>query len=249
MTDLKVALVTGGVTGIGNAIVRSLLKDGAVVNFCDIDAVRGEAVQRELAAEAQGRIYFRPCDVSDEQQVQTVVEHVYKEFGRIDYLINNAGIIRRKVPGEGCSIAAWDAVFRVNVRGSFLFCKYVSEYMISQQVGRIVNISSIAGKMGDITSAPGYGPSKAALDGLTKTFARELAPYAITVNGVAPHAIATEMSAGWSEERRQEIIKSIPLKRLGKPEEVAAAVMFLLSEAAGFITGEIIDVNGGFLMD
>jgi 3-oxoacyl-[acyl-carrier protein] reductase len=103
--------------------------------------------------------------------------------------------------------------------------------------------------MGDITSAPGYGPSKAGLDCLTKTFARELATYGITVNGVAPHAIVTEMSAQWTEEKRKAIIESIPLRRLGQPEEVAAAVMFLLSKGAGFITGEIIDVNGGFLMD
>jgi 3-oxoacyl-[acyl-carrier protein] reductase len=103
--------------------------------------------------------------------------------------------------------------------------------------------------MGDITSAPGYGPSKAAVNGLTKTFARELAPYNITVNAVAPHAIETEMSAEWSEEMRQKIISEIPLKRLGQPSEVAAVVEFLVSDEAGFITGEIIDVNGGFLMD
>lgn len=248
MTEPKVVLVTGGVTGIGNAVVKALLKQDAVVNFCDIDTVRGAAVQKELAV-GGARVFFRPCDVSDESQVKAVVDQVQQEFGKIDYLVNNAGIIRRRTPGEPIRIDDWDVVFKVNVRGAFLFCKFVAEYMIPQRSGRIVNISSIAGKMGDITSAPGYGPSKAALDCLTKTFARELAPYGITVNGVAPHAIATEMSAQWSEERRKAIIESIPLKRLGQPEEVAATVMFLLSEGAGFITGEIIDVNGGFLMD
>ncbi|HYH03677.1 MAG TPA: SDR family NAD(P)-dependent oxidoreductase [Bacillota bacterium] len=248
MAESKVALVTGGVTGIGNAVVKALLKEGAVVNFCDIDTARGEATRKELAVDG-AQIFFRPCDVSDESQAQSVVNQVQQEYGRIDYLINNAGIIRRRTPGEAISIADWDIVFKVNVRGAFLFCKYVSEYMIPRKSGKIVNISSIAGKMGDITSAPGYGPSKAALDGLTKTFARELAAHGITVNGVAPHAIATEMSAQWSDERRKAIIESIPLRRLGQPEEVAATVMFLLSEGAGFITGEIIDVNGGFLMD
>jgi 3-oxoacyl-[acyl-carrier protein] reductase len=114
---------------------------------------------------------------------------------------------------------------------------------------RKVNVSSIAGKMGDITSAPGYGPSKAGLDALTKTLARQLAPYGIHVNGVAPHAIETEMSAQWSPEKRKAIVDAIPLKRLGKPEDVAEAVLFLASDSASFITGEILDVNGGFLMD
>ena len=247
MTEPKVALVTGGVTGIGNAIVKALLQEGMIVNFCDIDTTRGEATRNELVASG-GRVFFKPCDVSEESQVQAVVSQVYQECGKIDYLINNAGIIRRKTEA-GISVADWDMVFKVNVRGAFLFCKYVSEYMTSRKNGKIVNISSIAGKLGDITSAPGYGPSKAAMDSMTKTFARKLAPLGITVNGVAPHAIATEMSAQWSEERRKAIIESIPLKRLGKPEEVAATVLFLLSDGAGFITGEIIDVNGGFLMD
>lgn len=248
MVEPKVALVTGGVTGIGKAVVKALLSEGNIVNFCDIDIARGEATQKELTMNG-AKIIFRPCDVSDEDQVKSVVNQVYRECGQIDFLVNNAGIIRRRIAGEAISIADWDLVFKVNLRGAFLFCKFVSEYMVPRQSGRIVNISSIAGKMGDITSAPGYGPSKAGLDGLTKTFARELAIHGITVNGVAPHAIATEMSAQWTTDKRKAIIESIPLGRLGQPEEVAATVMFLLSEGAGFITGEIIDVNGGFLMD
>ncbi len=121
--------------------------------------------------------------------------------------------------------------------------------MKQQGYGKIVNISSVAGKLGDISSAPGYGPSKAAVDTLTKTLARQLARYGIHVNAVSPHAIETEMSAQWSEERRKEIIASIPLGRLGKPEDVAEAVLFLASDSASFITGEVLDVNGGALMD
>lgn len=248
MTEPKIALVTGGATGIGKAIVKALLDEGNIVNFCDIDTVKGEETRKALARNG-AKVFFRPCDVSDEAQVKSVVDQVYQECGRIDFLVNNAGIIRRRNSGEPISIADWDLVFKVNLRGAFLFCKFVSEYMIPCRSGRIVNISSIAGKMGDITSAPGYGPSKAGLDGLTKTFARELATYGITVNGVAPHAIDTEMSAQWTAEKRKAIIESIPLRRLGQPEEVAAAVIFLLSKDAGFITGEIIDVNGGYLMD
>jgi len=121
--------------------------------------------------------------------------------------------------------------------------------MKRQGYGRIVNVSSIAGKLGDITSAPGYGSSKAGMDALTKSLARQLGRYGINVNGVAPHAIETEMSAEWSPEKREAILEAIPLKRLGKPEDVAEAVLFLASDAAAFITGEIVDVNGGFLMD
>ena len=127
--------------------------------------------------------------------------------------------------------------------------KAVVETMKAQHGGKIVNVSSIAAKEGDITSAPGYGPSKAGVDALTKTLARQLSGYGIRVNGVAPHAIETDMSAQWSPERRKEIIASIPLGHLGKPDDVAEAILFLASDAASFITGEILDVNGGALMD
>jgi 3-oxoacyl-[acyl-carrier protein] reductase len=143
----------------------------------------------------------------------------------------------------------WDRVIEVNLKGTFNCCRAVVEVMKHQRYGKIVNVSSIAGKMGDITSAPGYGPSKAGIDALTKTLARQLSQYNINVNAVSPHAIETEMSAQWSEERRKEIIASIPLGRLGKPEDVAHAVLFLASDDASFITGEILDVNGGALMD
>ncbi|TCL62732.1 3-oxoacyl-[acyl-carrier protein] reductase [Hydrogenispora ethanolica] len=243
----KVALVTGGVTGIGRAVVEAMVREGYSVALCDADTVRGALVEQELAGRGAA-IRFIPCNVADEAQVAAAVAAARREYGCIDCLVNNAGIIRRRAGAE-IKVSDWDEVFAVNTRGAFLFCREVADCLKEQGGGRIVNISSIAGKLGDITSAPGYGPSKAALDCLTKTFARELAEYGITVNGVAPHAIATEMSAQWSEERRGQIVAAIPLKRLGKPEEVAAAVMFLLSEGAGFITGEIIDVNGGFLMD
>ncbi|HHT73032.1 MAG TPA: SDR family oxidoreductase [Firmicutes bacterium] len=242
--SVKVALVTGGVAGIGEAIALGLADDGYKVVVCDINQERGQAVEERNP----GKLVFRECNVADEESVQALVRGVVEEFGRIDVLVNNAGIIRRR-HSEEISVADWDIVFTVNVRGAFLLCKYVAEVMKQQGTGRIVNISSVAAKLGDITSAPGYGPSKAAMDGLTKTFARELAPYGITVNGVAPHAIETDMSAQWSPERRAAIIDAIPLKRLGQPQDVAACVRFLVSEGAGFITGEIIDVNGGFLMD
>ncbi len=238
-----VAIVTGGVTGIGKAIVQALAAQDFRVVVCDVDANRGKTLEKE-----QPKVTFRSCDVSSDEQVRQVVHGIRDEYGRIDVLVNNAGIIRRRT-SEEISVSDWDAVFAVNARGAFLFCKYVCAVMKNQKKGRIVNVSSIAGKLGDITSAPGYGPSKAAMDALTKTFAREMAPYGVTVNGVAPHAIRTEMSAEWSAEKRSQIIAAIPLKRLGEPHEVAATVIFLVSAQAGFITGEIIDVNGGMIMD
>ena len=172
----------------------------------------------------------------------------YSGEGRLDILVNNAGIIRR---GNVVTVTEedWDAVIRVNLKGTFNCAKAASGLMIRQDSGKIVNVSSVAAKLGDITSAPGYGPSKAAVDALTKTLARQLAPHGINVNGVAPHAIETEMSAEWPDEKHRAIIDAIPLKRLGRPEDVAHAVLFLASNQADFITGEILDVNGGFVMD
>jgi 3-oxoacyl-[acyl-carrier protein] reductase len=188
------------------------------------------------------------CDITKSSDVNEMVGKVQRAFGRIDILINNAGIIRRGTI-ETVTEEEWDQVIAVNLKGTFNCCKAVVDIMKQQGYGKIVNVSSIAGKMGDITSAPGYGSSKAGVDALTKTLARQLAQYGINVNAVAPHAIETEMSAQWSDEKRKQIIASIPLGRLGKPEDVAEAVLFLASDAASFITGEILDVNGGALMD
>ncbi|MFW6410000.1 MAG: SDR family NAD(P)-dependent oxidoreductase [Halanaerobiales bacterium] len=243
----NVSIVTGGVTGIGRAIARYLVASGYTVIICDIDKKRGKRLE-EKSENMKGTYKFEYCNVGKKEDIKKVITDTKQKYGKVDVLVNNAGIIRRREEEE-ISVKDWDEVFNVNSRGAFLFCKYVSEIMKEQKAGKIVNISSIAGKLGDITSAPGYGPSKAALNTLTKTFARELAPYNVTVNAIAPHAIKTEMSSEWSEEKRKRVIADIPMGRMGKPEEIAAVVMFLLSEGANFITGEIIDVNGGFLMD
>jgi len=247
MTE-RVALITGGVTGIGRAAVKSLAAADYAVAVCDLDAGRGSRLAEELAPDAALPVRFLPCDVGNEEQAAGAVREVLDMYGRLDVLVNNAGIIRRRT-GDEISVADWDAVFRVNARGAFLMCREVAPIMKRQRSGRIINISSVAAKLGDITSAPGYGPAKAALEALTKTFARELAPFGATVNAVAPHAIETEMSAQWPDERRKAVIAAIPLGRLGRPEEVAAAVLFLASAEASFITGAVIDVNGGFVMN
>ncbi len=243
----RVSIITGGARGIGKAIALTFVREGAKVVLVDVDKEKLETLKNEIE-KRKGEAITVPCDITKSAEVKAMVEQVQKTFGRIDILVNNAGIIRRGTI-ETVTEEDWDKVIEVNLKGTFLCSKAVVEVMKKQGYGNIVNVSSIAGKMGDITSAPGYGPSKAGVDALTKTLARQLAPYGINVNGVAPHAIETEMSAQWSEERRKEIIASIPLGRLGKPEDVAEAVLFLASDEASFITGEILDVNGGALMD
>jgi 3-oxoacyl-[acyl-carrier protein] reductase len=243
----RVAIVTGAARGIGQAVALAFVREGAKVVLVDLERERLNTLQEEIRR-GGGQALAVPCDVSKASEVKQMVDQVQRVFGRIDILVNNAGIIRRGTI-ETVTEEDWDQVIAVNLKGPFNCSKAVVDIMKKQGCGKIVDVSSIAGKLGDITSAPGYGPSKAGLDALTKTLARQLAGFGIHVNGVAPHAIETEMSAEWSPEKRKAIVDAIPLKRLGKPEDVAEAVLFLASDSAAFITGEIIDVNGGFLMD
>jgi 3-oxoacyl-[acyl-carrier protein] reductase len=243
----KVALVTGAARGIGEAIALTLAREGADVVVTDVDL---EGVQR-VAQEIEGlgrKAKAIQADVSQREAVQRLVSEAVSLFGKVDILVNNAGIIRRGTfldhdPQD------WEKVLSVNLGGTFNCAKEVVPLMIKQGGGKIINISSVVGKMGDIASAPSYGTSKGAINTFTKSLARELAPYGINVNAVAPHAIETDMSREWTEEKRRQIVEAIPLKRLGKPEEVAEVVAFLASDGAGFITGQILDVNGGYLMD
>ena len=243
----RVAIVTGGARGIGKAIALTFVREGSKVALVGVDTGILEIAKNEIK-KTREEVIIISCDITKSVEVKAMVNQVQKAFGRIDILVNNAGIIRRGTI-DTVTEEDWDQVIEVNLKGTFNCSKAIVETMKRQRYGKIVNISSIAGKMGDITSAPGYGPSKAGVDALTKTLARQLAPYGINVNAVSPHAIETEMSAQWSQERRKEIIASIPLGRLGKPEDVAKAVLFLASDDASFITGEILDVNGGALMD
>ncbi len=241
----KVAIITGAARGIGFEIARLFAREGACVVLVDRNGA--EKAAQSLKSQYDDVIAC-PLDITDFNAVHNAVEAVAEARGRIDILVNNAGIIARGTVLD-LSREQWLQVMDVNVNGNFYFCKAVVPFMIRQRSGTIINITSIAGKMGDITAAPVYGTSKGAINTLTKSLARQLAEYGIRVNAVAPHAIETDMSADWSEEKRQEVIAAIPLKRMGKPEEVAQAALFLASERSSFITGEILNVNGGQLMD
>jgi 3-oxoacyl-[acyl-carrier protein] reductase len=243
----KVALVTGAARGIGQAIVLALAQEGADVVIVDVDLERARRVAQEVKDLGRKAMAVQ-VDVSQRDAVDGMVSDVVTAFGKIDILVNNAGIIRRGTFLEH-SLADWDRVLDVNLGGTFNCTQAVVPLMMKQRAGKIINISSVVGKMGDLASAPSYGTSKGAINTFTKSLARELAPCGINVNAVAPHAIETEMSREWSEEKRRQIVEAIPMKRLGQPGEVAEAVVFLASDGASFITGQILDVNGGYLMD
>jgi 3-oxoacyl-[acyl-carrier protein] reductase len=188
------------------------------------------------------------ADVSDSGQVKNLLDTCVKQFGRIDILVNNAGILPFG-DIETISDEVLDRVFKINFYGTFYCCREAVPIMKRQGYGKIVNISSISAQRGDNTTAPCYGSSKGAQSVLTKSLARQLGPFGITVNAVAPHAIITPMMDYWDQQKRDEMMERIPVRRLGTPRDVAVAVLFLVSDDADFITGQILNINGGYLMD
>jgi len=237
----RVAIVTGGARGIGRAMGETFASEGARVVLADVDAL-----VIETARELNGRGIV--ADVAEENAARALIEATIQAFGRVDILVNNAGICPR-TPFEEISRAEWDRVLAVNLTGAFLCVQAVLPHMQRARYGRILNISSVAGKMGGVTVGAHYAASKAGLLGLTKSLARLCAPFGITVNAIAPVTTETEMTRDWSREVMEKMKQSIPLGRLAQANDIAAAALFLASEEASFITGEVLDVNGGFLID
>jgi len=241
----KIAVVTGGAQGIGQAIATTLAQEGSDVVVADLDANRCEetvARVQELGRKAMAV----SVNVGDWDQVKGMIDRVQKDWERIDILVNNAGITR-----DGLLLRMkeedWQSVLQVNLTGTFFCVKAVLPMMSRQRSGRIVNIASIVGAIGNIGQA-NYAASKAAVIGLTKTVAREYASRNITVNAVAPGFIDTAMTQDLSAETKEALLNQIPLKRLGQPSDIADAVSFLSSEKAGYITGHVLHVNGGMHM-
>jgi len=243
-TDLtdQIAIVTGAAQGLGREIAVSLAGAGAKVACVDVNAETLAETVAQITAQG-GAAEAIPCDVTDSQRVGEVVKQVTEQWGGLQILVNNAGITRDNVIMR-MKDEQWDAVLAINLRGTFLFTRAAAKPMMKGRRGRIINIASVSGLMGNPGQA-NYSASKAGVIGLTRTVARELAGRNITVNAVAPGFIATEMTAALGEEILAEVRKQIPLGRLGQPQEVADAVLFLASEAAGFITGHVLTVDGG----
>lgn len=241
----KRVIITGGNRGIGRAITQRFAAEGARVALLvrrDVSPFIKELTDKGYSVQAS------QTDITDYEQVKLAIDAIVQAWGGVDVLVNNAAVISR----EGVldmSLQAWHEVMNVNVNAAFYCSKAVIPYLSAQKSGSILNISSVAAKCGDITAAPAYGTSKGALTTFTRSLARQLAPYQVRVNAIAPHAIVTEMSAQWSDEKRKQVISAIPLGRMGNVEEVAATALFLASDEALFITGETININGGYLMD
>lgn len=241
----KVALVTGASRGIGKAVALELIRQGAQVAVSARNRELLDALVAEIIA-AGGEAMGVAGDIGLAADADRLVEQAVNKFGRADILVNNAGITR-----DGLLLRMkdedWDAVLETNLKGAFLCTRAVARVMTRQKSGRIINISSVVGEMGNAGQV-NYCASKAGLIGLTKATARELARRSITVNAVAPGFITTDMTEGLSDKARQDLIGQIPLGRLGAADDVAASVAFLASDQAAYITGQVLGVNGGMYM-
>ena len=238
----KVVMVTGGAAGIGLVTAENFVKKGAKIAICDVNPEAGEAAAKALGPEAS----FQKVDVADSASVSSWVDAVFEKYGQIDVLVNNAGITRDSLIMR-MKEADWDAVISVNLKSAFNCIKAVSKIMVKQRSGRIINLASVVGVMGNPGQA-NYVASKAGMIGLTKTVAKELGGRGITVNAVAPGFIETDMTAVLSDKVKEAMLSMIPLQRAGIPQDVADAITFLASDQAAYITGQVIHVTGGMYM-
>lgn len=242
----KVVIITGAAQGIGKSIAKKLASSGANCVIVDVDLQNAENTAKEISAEFDVETLVFKVDVVNFQEVQNCVDETIKKFNKVDILVNNAGITKDNLVLR-MTEEEWDKVLDINLKGCFNFIKAVSKYMMKQRSGRIINIASVVGLMGNPGQA-NYSASKGGLIALTKTVAKEFASRNILVNAVAPGYIRTRMTEVLSEEQKKKLQEYIPLNRLGEPEDVANVVWFLSIEESSYITGQVISVNGGMYM-
>lgn len=240
----KVSLITGGARGIGKEIALSFAREGAHIAICDVNAEDMEKTRAEIEALGRQALGFN-VDVTNLEQVEEMINKILDKFQKVDILVNNAGITRDSLLVR-MKESDWDLVLDVNLKGTFNCTKAVSKVMMKQRSGRIVSVASIIGIMGNVGQA-NYAASKAGIIGLTKSAAKELASRGVTVNAIAPGFIQTEMTAKLPEDVKELMLKQIPLGKFGSPSDVAKVALFLASDQAEYITGQVIQVDGGML--
>nr|WP_320147748.1 3-oxoacyl-ACP reductase family protein [uncultured Anaeromusa sp.] len=242
------ALVTGAGQGIGKEIALALAREGCAVAVNDLYAERAKAVVDAISATG-GKAVIAEGNVAAGDAVRNMVETTVAQLGKLDILVNNAGMIL-KTPFWDITEKDWDTIMAVNLKSVFLCCQAAAPYMRAQKSGKIINIASVAGKVGGgLLGNTAYAASKAGVIAVTKGLARELGPYGVNVNAITPALTETDMTKDISPEKRAQIISNIPLGRPGKPEDIANAVLFLASPLASFVNAEIMDVDGGFMRD
>ncbi|MDR1389373.1 MAG: glucose 1-dehydrogenase [Treponema sp.] len=243
----KAAIITGSAQGIGFQLARDMAAEGASVAISDVNAALLEEADRQLSKAGITHIAVR-CDVSKRSEIDNLVKKTVEAFGRVDILVNNAGILKN-FSIEETTDELIDATIDINVKGALYAIRAVTPHMKKQKYGRIINVSSICGKMGDHSTTFAYGASKGALLSVTRSVAYNLGPFGVTCNSIAPHAVMTQLMAYWDEGRRQDAAAKIPVRRLGTVEDISALMLFLASGEAGFINGENVNINGGYYMD
>jgi 3-oxoacyl-[acyl-carrier protein] reductase len=242
----KIAIITGSAQGIGKSIAQAFCKEGAKVAIFDIDEEKSRVCLCDIE-QSGGEAFCYKCDVSNVEEIKKGVRLVADTFGGIDILVNNAGILQT-TPIEEVTESEWDKIMAINLKSVFFMTQQVIPYFKERKSGKVVNISSVAGRMGGIANGLGYTASKAGIIGLTYGFANRLAEYNINVNAIAPGTTKTDIIKSIAPEKVEQLRELIPLKRLGTTQDIANAAVFLASDNSSFITGAVLDVNGGMFV-
>ena len=243
----KVAFITGAGQGMGYQLALDMAKEGAKVAVSDIDETALALVKEALTQ--QGAVFLAlKCDVSNCSQIENAIDKTIETFGRLDILVNNAGLLKSYTIEETTNELI-DSTLDINIKGVLYAIRKVTPVMKKQKFGRIVNVASITGKNGDNSTTFAYGASKGAVISLTRSVARQLGPFGVTCNAIAPHAVMTKMMEYWDDEKKNEMASKIPVRRLGTIRDMSSLMMYLASDEAGFINGETVNINGGYYMD